>query len=160
LTNEEWVLLILLGIAAVAIIIGATSAATSHSQRKQQQQSDRRRRLTDIGGGVRWLLDQGSMSVLQAKPTQVAGAWASVRPHEIDLEGKTAQLAAGSGDSLLDSSLSRLGQELAGLRGAIESYVSACAGGQADLVASSRQTVMSRRQQVEIVLQPITAAQT
>ena len=152
-------LLILFGVAVIAIIIGATSAATSHSEKKQRQQSNLRQQLSSVVGSTRWVLDQGSMNVLRADPQQAQNIWNSVRPQVMNLEGAIAQLCAGTGDSQLDGSMSRLGQDVAGLRGALESYVSTTTSGQTALVGSAQQTVMSRRQQVETSLQPIMAVQ-
>lgn len=158
-TTEEWVLLVLLGVAVVAVIIGATSAATSHSEKKRQQQSKLRQQLSSVVGGTRWVLDQGSMAVLRADPQQTQNAWNSVRPQVVNLEGTIARCAGDMDDSSLDGSMSRLGQDVAGLRGALDAYASTAAGGQSDLVERAQQTVISRCQQVETSLQPIVAAQ-
>ena len=99
------------------------------------------------------------MNVLRADPQQAQNVWNSVRPQVVQLEGTIAQQSAGTGDSQLDGSMSRLGQDVAGLRGALDAYVSTATGGQTALVEGAQQTVMSRCQQVETSLQPIIAAQ-
>ncbi len=164
LTTEEWVLLILLGVAAVAIIIGVTSAATNHSDKKQAQRRNLNTRLRDVSSGCRWVNDQALPAVLQATTAdQLNYAWGNARRHMVDLEGKIATLAAGTGDSSLDQSLSMLGQSLAGLRGAVESNVNLRlrpdAHEQQAAIQASSQTVTQRRHQLDDALVPVLAAQ-
>ncbi|MGI9645530.1 MAG: hypothetical protein ACR2O6_09505 [Ilumatobacteraceae bacterium] len=164
LTTEEWVLLILLGIAAIAIIIGITSAATNRSDKKNAQKRNLNNRLRDVTSGCRWVNDQALPSVLQATTSdQLNYAWGSARKHMVDLEAKIANLAAGTGDSSLDRSLSALGQSVAGLRGAVESNVNLRlqpdANAQQAAIQASAQTVTQRRQQVDDALVPVLAAE-
>ena len=158
MTTQEWVLWILIGIAVVAIIVGISRAAPGRSRKQGRQRSRLRQDLNDITGGCRWAVDQGSMSVLQASSRSEAhGTWNSVRSQIYDLEGRIAQLCGGTGDARLDDSLSALGQSVAALRGALESYVATMSIDQTDLVDGARQTVMQCRLRIEAALQPVLA---
>jgi hypothetical protein len=159
MTTEEWILLVVLGVAVVAVIIGATAAATSHSQAKQSQQRDLNRQLDDVTGGAQWVEDQ-SLSVLQVTdPTQIQDSWNTVRSYTVDLEGRVSALGSGTGDPSLDSALDNLGRCLAGLRTALQSYVSAktapSSANQDQVVNAALQTVMARRQSLDGAVQSV-----
>lgn len=156
LTTGEWILLIALGVGVIAVIIGATSAANSHSERKSRERSERQRQTNDVVGGCRWVIDQGAPMVLTSTDgAQAQNVWASVRPRLLETEQSIARYGAGSGDDDLDHALSRLGLEVAGLRGALDAYVSALASGRQDLTDQAQVTVNDRRRNVETALQPV-----
>ena len=164
LSTEDWILLGILGVLAVAVIMGVTSAAHHHSEKKDAAKASLNGRLGESVGSARWIHDQGSMDVLRVNdPRELASTWDGVRERIIDLEARVSTLGSQVSDSGLQQALSRLGQTAAGLRGALESLVSLRLGSdaadQADLIHSARQTVDERRQQFGSAIDPVAAAQ-
>jgi len=148
----------------VAIVIGATAASTSHSDDRQAQRRELNRRLRDVTSGCRWVNGTAVNNVLVATTAaQLQYSWNTARAHMIDLEGKIAALASGTGDRSLDQSLSQLGQSLAGLRGALDSNAQLRmrpdAAEQGAAIQSSSQIVAQRRQRLDDALIPVLAAQ-
>ncbi len=163
LSNEDWLLLAILGVVAFAVIVGATSAATHHSDKKSAARAELNGKLSDIVGGCRWLHDSGSLDVLrQSDPIQLTSAWDTFRGRAVDVEGRISALAAGPIDSNLVQSLNFLGQSVAGLRSALSSNVSlrmdAEATSQLPLVDQSTQTVTDRRRQLDQAVGPVASA--
>ena len=164
LTTEEWVLLGILGVLVIAVIIGATSAATRHSAKKGAARAGLNGRLSTITGTSRWVLDQASVETLRiSDPAQLTTSWAGTRTRIIDLESDITVLMGSTGDSGLDQSLSMLGQNVAGLRGSLDTLVSLrtsdAAAGQQALIDDAARTVQERRQQLSAVMAPVEAAQ-
>ena len=154
MSTEEWIVLVVLAVAAAAVIVGATYASTRHAQRKGAAQSVLRDRLNNIVGTSRWLQDQGSVEVLRpSEPEQLHQAWNGIREHAIDLESEIAVLARQVGNSRLSRVLVDLGQSVAALRGALDANVSLrvdpAALDHAELVQSSTHTVHQRRYQLD-----------
>lgn len=157
-SDEDWILLIVLGVLALIVIIGATAAATNHSEKKEAARAALDRRTREISGGARWLHDQGSMEILRlTDPQQIRSAWAGVRGSTIDLESQITALRAGIDDPALDGSLAELGVGVAGLRGALESYVSLRLDPASSpaLVENATQTVQDRRRQLDASMQTV-----
>ncbi len=163
-STEEWVLLILLGVGVVAIIIGATSAATSRAEANASRRQELGRRLREITSGCRWISGRAATDVLVATTAdQLRLSWGTARAHMVDLEGKIAVVAGATGDRSLDSSLSTLGESLAGLRGALESNVALRlrpdAMEQGAAIQASTEIVTRCRHQVDNAVVPVLAAQ-
>ncbi|MFV2039629.1 MAG: hypothetical protein ACC660_05255 [Acidimicrobiales bacterium] len=163
LSSEDWLIIALLGLGALAIILLVTSLASNHSDSKQAGRSSLNARIGEITGGTQWVHDQGSMDVLRVSdPSQLRGVWNGVRARMVDLEGNVAAFAASVPDPGLGQSLSYLGQSLAGLRGALESNVSLRldpnAAGQDIMLQNSTQTVYDRRQQLQAAIAPVSMA--
>ena len=159
-SDEDWVLIIALGVIALLVIIGATSMATHRSEKKNAAMSALDRRVRDIGGGGRWLHDQGSMDVLRTtNADEIRITWAGVRGSTIDLEGQIDALRSGIDDAGLDNALAELGVRVAGLRGSLESYVSLRTdpvAPSAALVENATQNVLDRRRQLDAAQQFVT----
>ncbi len=163
LSSEDWVLIVVLGVGALALIIFATSAATSHSQKKAAAGTERNRRLSEVAGGARWLQSAGTDDILgMTDPQQLGGAWSGVHQRFIDVEGQIAGVAGTTGDAGTDNALTYLGQSVAGLRGALQSYVSLRTdpGAAQDGAAAQQaaQTVSQCRQQLSGALGPVEQA--
>lgn len=160
LSDSDWVLLILLGIAAVALIGAAITAAGRHSASKSARKNAVATRLSDIVGSCRWIHDSGSMEVLLVQdPSQIQSAWAPVRTRMMDAESQISTLAANTSDDDLQRSLHDLGQSLNALRSAEEAYVTAKARavgleGQ-ELLRTSYQTVIDRRREFQMSIEPV-----
>ena len=162
MTTEEWVLLGILAIAAIALIVGVTSAAHNHSEKKAAAQAEQNRTIGQIVGTSRWVHDQGSVEILrQSDPDQLTRSWDDVRGRMVGLESEIATKRASTQNADLDRALGTLGQSVAGLRGALSSYVSlrTDAGAQPDLVQDASQTARERRQQLQAAIDPVAAAQ-
>ena len=164
MTTEEWILLGILAVAAVALIVGVTSAAHSHSEKKAAAQAEQNRTIGQIVGTSRWVHDQGSIEILrQSDPDQLNRSWDDVRGRMVDLEAQIATKRTATDDANLERALGTLGQSVAGLRGALSSYVSLRtspdAGTQTDLIQDATQTARERRQQLQAAIDPVAAAQ-
>jgi hypothetical protein len=162
LSNEDWLVIIVLGLGAAAVLFGATSMASNRSRKKEAARASLNRDLDRVVGGTRWVHDQGSIDVLStSNPEQLRSVWTTVRDRIVNLEGEAATLAAGVPNSNLERSLSYLTECLAGLRGALESNVSVrldSGAGRDDLVAASNQAAYDRRPQLMAAIEPIAAA--
>lgn len=164
MTTEEWILLGILAVAAVALIVGVTSAAHNHSEKKAAALAEQNRSIGQIVGTSRWVHDQGSVEILrQSDPAQLNRSWDDVRGRMVDLEAQIATKRSGTDDAALERALGTLGQTVAGLRGALSSYVSLRtspdAGTQTDLIQDATQTARERRQQLQAAIDPVAAAQ-
>ncbi len=164
LTNEDWILLGVVGVLAIGLIMGVTSVASRHSETKAAAKADLNSRLGEIVGSARWVHDQGSIEILRQTDTrQLASSWNGVRERIVDLEARISVLASETGDRRLEQALTRLGQTAAGLRGALESSVSLRLGAdapeQTDLIQDARTTVDERRRQLGQAIDPVAAAQ-
>ena len=145
MTTEEWILLGILAVAAIALIVGATSAAHNHSEKKAAAQAERNRTIGQVVGTSRWVHDQGSVEILrQSDPAQLDRSWDDVRGRMVDLEAQIATTRTSTDDAALERALGSLGQAVAGLRGALSSYVALRtgpdAGSQTDLIQDATQT--------------------
>jgi len=166
LTDEEWVLLIILGIGAIALIIGVTSMASNHSDKKRAQESADRRRVGEIVGLGRWLVDQGSIDVLRATDTHsLQTSWASVRQRAVEIETRSRSLASSLSDTDLSDALTKLSNDTAALRGVLETGVTLRTDQQADpdanqvLINDNTSAVYQRRQDVQMDLNHLSSAQ-
>lgn len=164
LTTEDWILLGVIGVLAIAVIMGVTSLASHHSEKNAAAKTSLNRRLGEIVGAARWVHDQGSIEILRLTDTrQLASSWNGVRERIVDLEARISVLANETHDGRLEQALLRLGQTAAGLRGALESSVSlrlgADAADQTDLIQDARHTVDERRHQFGQAIEPVAAAQ-
>ncbi|MFA9566422.1 MAG: hypothetical protein ACERLM_17250 [Acidimicrobiales bacterium] len=164
LTTEEWILLGILAVAAIALIVGATSAAHNHSEKKAAAQAERNRTIGQVVGTSRWVHDQGSVEILrQSDPAQLDRSWDDVRGRMVDLEAQIATTRTSTDDAALERALGSLGQAVAGLRGALSSYVALRtgpdAGSQTALIQDATQTARERRQQLQAAIDPVAAAQ-
>jgi hypothetical protein len=159
-SDADWVLINALGVIALLVSFGATSMATHRSEKKNAAMTALDRRVRDIGGGGRWLHDQGSMDVLRTtNADEIRITWAGVRGSTIDLEGQIAALRSGIDDVGLDNALAELGVRVAGLRGSLESYVSLRTdpvAPSAALVENATQNVLDRRRQLDAAQQFVT----
>lgn len=164
LSTEDWILLGILAVVAVAVIAGISSAAGRRSAAKASASSERRAQLNEIVGASRWVHDSGSIELLLATdPAQTQSAWMEVRRRMVDLEGQISVMAAGTTDGNLDTVLTNLGRSVAELRGAAETYVSAKLrlAGTADsdeFLRMSDQTVNDHRQRLQAAIEPVAAA--
>ena len=164
MTTEEWILLGILAVAAIALIVGATSAAHNHSEKKAAAQAERNRTIGQVVGTSRWVHDQGSVEILrQSDPAQLDRSWDDVRGRMVDLEAQIATTRTSTDDAALERALGSLGQAVAGLRGALSSYVALRtgpdAGSQTALIQDATQTARERRQQLQAAIDPVAAAQ-
>ncbi len=164
LSTEDWILLGVLAVVVVALIAGVTSAAGRRSAAKAAAGSELRTQLSEIVGASRWVHDSGSIEILLATdPAQAQSAWMEVRRRMVDLEGQISVMAAGTTDTNLDTILRNLGQSVAELRGAAETYVSAKlrlagAADSAELLRLPDQTVNDHRQRLQAAIEPVAAA--
>lgn len=162
LSNEDWILLIVIGGVALVILFGVTTAANRRSETKAAARAALSSRLGEIVGQSRWVHDSGSVEVLLATDLdQMQMAWRDVRTRMVDLEGRIATMAAETGDQDLDRDLRYLGECVADLRSAEESYVntrSRASRDQAALTETSDQVVIDRRQQLRYAIDPVAAA--
>ncbi len=164
LTNEDWILLGVIGVLAIGVIMGVTSLASHHSENKRAATDSLNRRLGEIVGAARWLHDQGTIEILRLTDTRLlASSWNTVRDRIVDLEARISVLANETHDRRLEQALLRLGQTAAGLRGALETSVAlrldADASEQSDLIQDARATVDERRRQFGQAIEPVAAAQ-
>jgi hypothetical protein len=164
MSTEDWILLGILGVAALALITGVTSAAHRHSEKKAAALAEQNRSIGEIVGTSRWIHDQGSLEVLrQTDPDLLGRSWDDLRGRMIDLEAEIVTKRSTIDDADLGRSLDRLGQAVAGLRGALTSLVSlstgADAGSQTGLIQDASQTARERRQQLAAAIDPVAAAQ-
>ncbi|MGI9598233.1 MAG: hypothetical protein ACR2QK_18870 [Acidimicrobiales bacterium] len=159
LSSSDWILLILLGIAAVALIAAAVSAAGRHSASKSARKNAVANRLGDIIGSARWIHDSGSMEVLLVQdPNQIQSAWAPVRTRMMDVESQISTLAANTRDGDLQRSLHGLGQAVTSLRSAEEGYVTTMTrsrGAEQELLRSNHQSVIDRRRDLQMAIDPV-----
>lgn len=160
MSSSDWLLLILLGVAAVALIATAISAAGRYSASKLARKSAISTRIGDIVGASRWIHDSGSMEVLLVQnPSQVQLAWAPVRTRMMDIESQVSTLAATIDDDDLEQALHDLGQALTGLRSVQEAYVGVktrSVGYEGDqLLQSSYQTVIDSRRGLQMAIDPV-----
>ena len=164
MSTEDWILLGILGVAAFALIVGVTSAAHSHSEKKAAALAEQNRSIGEIVGTSRWIHDQGSVEVLrQTDPGLLDRSWDDLRGRMVDLEARIATKRSATDDGDLGRSLDRLGQAVAGLRGALTSYVSLSAGpvpgSQTELIQDASRTARERRNQLAAAIDPVAAAQ-
>lgn len=157
LTTEEVVLLVLLGLAAVALVMGVVSMATNHSDKKKSEASLRRRQIGELEGLGRWILDQGSVEVLRASDAQqLEVAWQTMRPRSIDLETRCSSLASSIDDSEISDTLRHLATDVAALRGALETTVSLRldpnAAANTPLIDEATRSAYQRREAVQLGL--------
>jgi type IV secretory pathway VirB10-like protein len=163
MSTEDWILLGILGLGALVLIVGVTSVAHNHSEKKAAALADQNRSIGEIVGSSRWIHDQGSLEVLRlTDPDQLSRSWDDVRGRMVDLEAAIATKRAATDDANLERSLGDLGQSVAGLRGALSSYVSLRtgpdAGSQTELIQDASQTARERRQQLAAAIEPVAAA--
>ncbi|MGI9614468.1 MAG: hypothetical protein ACR2QO_16275 [Acidimicrobiales bacterium] len=164
LSTSDWLILAAIALAAIAIFVVANNGANRRAGAKATAQSQLQTQLSDVVGGSRWVHDSGSIEVLLATdPNQVQTGWNEVRRRMVNVESQIATLAVGTGDPALDQNLRYLGQCVADLRGAEEGYVAAKvrSDGSAShdqLVRSSNDTVMARRQQLQAAIDPVAYA--
>lgn len=162
LSNEDWILLMVIGGVALVILFGVTTAANRRSETRAAARAALSSRLGEIVGQSRWVHDSGSVEVLLATDLdQMQLAWRDVRTRMVDLEGRIATMAAETGDQNLDRDLRYLGECVADLRSAEEGYVntrSRAGRDQAALTQTSDQVVVDRRQQLRYAIDPIAAA--
>ena len=163
LTTEEWVVLILLGVAALALVMGVVSLTTNHSDKKKAAQSSQNRRIGELVGLGRWILDQGSVDVLRAtEAQQLQTAWQTMRARSIDLETRSASLAGATDDPNLYEMVQRLAQNVAALRGSLETNVSlrldSNAAANTALIDDTTRSVYQRRQDVQMDLNRLSTA--
>jgi hypothetical protein len=164
MSTEDWILLGILGVAAFALIVGVTSAAHSHSEKKAAALAEQNRSIGEIVGTSRWIHDQGSLEVLrQTDPGALERSWDDLRGRMVDLEARIATKRSATDDGDLGRSLDRLGQAVAGLRGALTSYVSLSAGAvpgtEPELIQDASRTARERRNQLAAAIDPVAAAQ-
>ena len=159
LSNEDWLILGLLGLAAFAIIVGATSLAARHSEAKKSAQATLQHRIHQIAGIGRWVHDQGSVDVLRlSDPDQIRSSWTTTRTQMLELEGRIAALTAdvGPSDPALFDRLNQVGQTATALRGSLDSNVAIRldpdAAAKSAMVESTTQTVLERRRDLDTAL--------
>jgi len=163
LSDEDWIILIVLGLAAFAVIIFATSAATRHKDKKVAARSNLDNQLGELVGTSRWIHDSGCLEVVQVDdPDRLQSTSGNLRSRMMDLENQISVLSNQTGDNALNSSLRNLGQSVAGLRSAMDGLVSARlgpdAGDQQALIDSATQTFNQRRGQLGAAIDPVAAA--
>jgi len=162
LTTEEWVVLIIMGVAAFALIMVVVALATNHSDKKKAVQSSQNRRVGELVGLGHWILDQGSVEVLRAtEAQQLQTAWLTMRARSIDLETRSASLARTTDDRDVSEMVLRLAAEVAGLRGSLETNVSLRldpnAAANTTLIDDTTRSVYQRRQDVQMDLSRLAA---
>ena len=162
LSTEDWILLLAIGGVALVIIFGVTTVANRRSESKAAARAALNAGLGEIVGQSRWVHDSGSVEVLLATDLeQMQMAWRDVRTRMVDLEGRIATMAAGTGDQNLDRDLRNLGECVADLRSAEEGYVNTrtrAGRDQAALTETADQVVIDRRQQLRYAIEPVAAA--
>jgi hypothetical protein len=159
LSSSDWLLLILLGIAAVALIAAAIAAAGRYWASKLARKNAVATRLGDIIGTCRWIHDSASMEVLLIHdPAQIQAVWAPVRTRMMDVESQISTLAANTHDGNLQRSLHALGQSVTSLRSAEEGFVttmSRSGGTEQELLRSNNQAVIDRRRDLQMAIDPV-----
>jgi hypothetical protein len=158
LTTEEWVLVILLGLLALAAVAGIVALFSRRSKGQSVDTSSKQRLLDDITRTCRSVHDTSVLSLLQATDSvTLLSGWGAAQRQLVDLEGRISSLAVGLTDPANLRSVQELGAAVTGVRGALESNVGlrmeAGASGQADLIEASNRTVLYRSEQLESALQ-------
>jgi hypothetical protein len=160
-SSGDWVLIAAIGAVLVALVILIVSTLSGRSKSKRDSAARLNSKVGDIAGTSRWLHDQGSMEVLRTNtPDQLNSVWTSVRDRMIELEANTAG-AANNANHELQSDLQNLGRSIAGLRGALESYVALRLNDDGttdvELIGDSTRTVNERRRQVELATSAVSS---
>ena len=150
LSNEDILILALLGGAAVVAILVATSLASSHSEKKAASQLASQTRSADLIGGFRWVNDQGTQEILRTSdPAALSHSWQATNARIIELESSAASMQQQAPNEETAIALDSVGRSAAGLRAALSSDVSLRTdpemAGRDDLVRSSAQSVQQRR---------------
>lgn len=163
LSTQEWVVLLIIGIAALALVMGVVSLATNHTEKKKIAQSSQNRRVGELVGLGRWILDQGSVEVLRAtEARQLQTAWLTMRARSIDLETRSASLASTIDDPNVGDMILRLATGVAALRGSLDTNVSLRLDPNATantvLIDDTTRSVYQRRQDVQLDLSRLAAA--
>ncbi len=157
LSGTDWVVLGLLGIAAVALIGSAISAAGRYWASKAARRNAVSARLSDIVGSCRWIQDSGTMELLLIQhPLQIQSAWAPVRTQMMDTESQISILRTNIEDDDRRELLDGLGLNLTALRSATEAYVtitSRAGSESSELVQSANQSVMDWRRELQISIE-------
>jgi len=154
LTTEQWVAVVLLGVAVIALVAGLAAVASRRSSDRRQQQAQTQHRRDDIIGGCRWAHDQAALTVLSTSdPAMLRSTWTTIERQLLELESRIAgaQAAAESG---ADPDLIDAARVVSALRGALAADVALRAGSATpapDLVNQSRQTVLDRTRDLETV---------
>ena len=157
LTTEEWVVVILLGILALAAVAGI-AALLSRRPKGQTDVASRQMRLDDITRSCRSAHDSSVLSILQTSdPAALRNGWTAAQHQLVDLETRISYLAAELSDATSARTLQELGTAVTAVRGALESNVGLRLDGsgtaQADVIEASNRTVLSRNDQLESALQ-------
>lgn len=161
LSDQDVLILVLLGVAALAVIIAGVSVAVRQSEEKAAAESELKRRLAPIIGTTRWLCDSGAVDLLYITDRQqLAAAWYGVRERSIGLETHIAVLTAGVARPEFAQSIDMLGRSVSGLRAALQSYVSVRLDDDADVATLevARNSVTRHRQQLAAALVPVQRA--
>lgn len=162
LSDEDWLLIAILAVAAFAIVLIATSLSSSRSQKKEATRASFNRNLDQVVGGARWVHDQAIIDILAANdPTRLRSTWNATQGRILDVEQDVAVLAAGVKNDHLQHTLGELGRSLTGLRNLLASNVALRLEpetGREDLVQSSNQAVYDRRPQLSAAIAQVAAA--
>ena len=162
LSDEDWLIIAILAVAAFAVILVATSLSSSRSRKKEAARASFNRSLDQVIGGSRWVHDQATIDVLGAtNPEQLRHIWNNTRARIVDVEGDVAVFSAGISDPGLQHSLATLGQSLAETRSVLESNVATRlepGAGREELVQSSNRAVYDRRPQLLAAIAPVASA--
>jgi hypothetical protein len=158
LTTEEWVLVILLGLMALAAVAGIAALFSRRSTGQSVDTSSKQILLDDITRTCRSVHDTSVLSLLQATDSvTLQSGWSAAQRQLVDLEGRISYLAVDIADPTNLRSIQELGSAVTGVRGALESNVGlrmeAPASGHADLIEASNRTVLYRSEQLESALQ-------
>jgi hypothetical protein len=150
LSNEDILVLVLLGAAVAAAILIITNLASSRSRSNAADRASRRSRYADVMGGYRWVHDQGTMEVLRTgEPGPLDQKWQAINQRIVELEGQTSALELEAPDEETANALEDLGRTAAGLRAAMDTDVAlrsdSSMAHRVDLLRSSAQTVQLRR---------------
>lgn len=122
LSPLAWAVIIIGVIAAIALIAGSSSS----EDRQARADSRRRNQFRRINGVIqnsRWASSQASTALTLDDAQSLQSAWTQARTYLPDIETTAASIATDVDDSELASAVGNVGQTVASLRGAMDSYV-------------------------------------
>lgn len=161
LTTEEWIAIGLV----VLVVLGALVGIVAFLRRDDEPANDSKpQRLADITRASRSIHDSTVIRLLQTTdPVTLQSGWGVAQQQLGDIEQRIVALTVEVADPAGQQTLQQLGSALAGLQGALASYVGLrvdpASAGQTDLVQQAQQTVLARNQQLDVAITQATYLQ-
>lgn len=159
-STEEWLVLIILGVAALAAVLGLAGMISNRRKSVASAQSELQQHVSQAVTDSRWVHDSGTVEVMrQSDPDLLRSTWSGVRLRMGGIEEQVSRLEAGTDNRSLAKKIGALAQSLVALRGAIDAYVSVKAdpNSQPALTQDALDTVTARRSELEAAIEPVAA---